>query len=181
MILVGSISSASYSSDRKSDPSNPFHSDYLSLEIAGHYPVAHTQRRLSPYQNSWYLAYNHFLNQSWNVGLSVGFKSFLRKDNGQELAFFSVSNHSLYIIRLYHPTYLMVGSKIQYLTPNEKAGFPINKSPDFETEIAVAATLQLAHTQGPIIYTFRIDRWRGTKTNRFHGFEVAMGVNYYLN
>ena len=179
-LIAISLASTGQSRERIADPLNPFHRDYVTLEVASHFPVSHSQEFLSPNKSTWYLGYNHFLSRHWNVGISVGFKSFLRNDTGKELALLSISNQSLYVIRLYHPTYLMLGTKLLYLTPNEKSRLPIIKEPDFETEIGVAGVAQITHLDGALLYSFRVDRWRGTKTNKFHGFELALGISYYL-
>ncbi|WP_132321559.1 hypothetical protein [Pseudobacteriovorax antillogorgiicola] len=164
----------------KPDPLNPFDKDYVTLELAGNFPIARSQELFSPYKKTWFLGYDHYLNRHWNVGISLGFKSYYRDALNKELALLSVSNHSLYVIRLYHPTYLMLGTKFIYMTPNEKSRFPLVKEPDFETEIGVGVAARLAHIQGPFVYSLRIDRWRGTKTNKLHGFEVAVGISYRL-
>ena len=180
-LSISSLAFASKNSSPLDDPLNPFGKDYLSLELAGNYPIANSQKYFSPNKRTWLLGYSHFLSRHWNVGLSLGFKSLYRDQINKELALLSVSNQSLYVIRLFHPTYLMLGTKLIYLIPNEEAGFPLAKEADFETEIGAGAVLQLSHMSGPIIYQIRVDRWRGTKTNRLHGFELAMGISYQVN
>ena len=181
LIIIFVITNTSVFGDtKKVDPINPFSKNYVSLEVAGNFPISRSQNLFSPHKKTWILGYSHFLNRKWNVSISLGFKSLYRNSENQELALLSLSNHSLYVVRLYHPTYLMVGTKLIYMTPNEKSRFPLVKEPDFETEIGVGAVAQLVHFQGPFLYSLRIDRWRGTKTNRLHGFEVAFGVSYRL-
>ena len=162
------------------DDINPFYKDYVSLEFVKNYPISKAQDQFAPNKKTWLLGYTHFLSREWSVGISAGFKSLLREELGKELALLSFSNHSHYVIRLYHPTYLMIGTKLTYMTPNEQSKLPLIKDPDFETEVGVGVSAQLAHKWGPTLITFRIDRWRGTKTNRLHGFEVAVGLSHRL-
>lgn len=165
----------------ESDPINPFSKDYISLEYVKNYPTSKGQEQFSPFRKTLFLGYQHFLNQQWNVGITLGFKSFSKSALEGELALLSFSNHSYYVIRIHHPTYLMLGTKLIYMTPNEQSNLPLSKDADFETEVGIGISAQLTQVIGSYLLTLRADRWRGTKTNKLHGFELALGLSLHFN
>lgn len=157
-----------------------FRKDYLTIELVGNYPVSPKKDLFSPNKRTWFLGYGHLLNEDWYVGINIGFKSLLEKESGQELALLTVSNQSMYVIRLFHPAYLMIGTKLIYMAPTKSSSFPLTKQASYETEIGAGMIAQLAYFSGQYVYHIRMDRWRGTKTNKLHGFEVAVGISYGL-
>ena len=67
------------------------------------------------------------------------------------------------------------------MIPTQKSRFPVLKDPEFQTEIGISLSMVYLYVLNDK-YTFlaRLDRWRGTKTNKFHGFEAALGFQYHL-
>ncbi|MFW7382084.1 MAG: hypothetical protein ACOH5I_24980 [Oligoflexus sp.] len=133
--------------------------------------------RFRPYQRTLGLTYSRVLNSEWVVGVSGHFKSMRRKDIDREFALLSFSNQAQYIVRLHHPLYLLFGGKWLYMVASQRARFPLVKDPDFETEIGAGLTASFAYILAEDwLLSFRLDRWRGTDTNRLHGFEVGLGL-----
>lgn len=160
------------------DESNTvFAKQYLWLEAPENFPVQNSTGRFSSYRKTPGITYLHRLSPDWLVGLSLSFKSLRKQPEDREFAFASTANIAQYVIRLYHPFYLLVGGKWLYMLPLQHARFPLVKDPEYEIEFGAAVTSSLIYRPSPKwFFSFRIDRWRGTKTNRFHGFETAIGI-----
>jgi hypothetical protein len=176
-LILFHSSSFAETSEISNQPVNPFQSDYILVEALSNFPVGPALDRFRPYRRTPGVTYRHVLNRDWIVGVSLGFKSFRRKDIDREFALLSVSNQAQYVMRLYHPAYLLIGPKWLYLLASQRARFPLVRDPDYETEIGAGLTTSFAYIVGKEwLLTLRFDRWRGTKTNRLHGFEVALGL-----
>ena len=163
-------------------------SNSLTYEWTKNSPIFHSQDRLEGKYTTYAFGFRHHLNPHWSVGVSVNFRSFWKKSQdvtseipAQELSFLSFNHETHYIIRLYHPSYLLVGPKFHYMIPSQKSRFPVLKDPEFQTEISTSISLVYLHVlDGRYTFTARIDRWRGTKTNKFHAVESAVGLQYHL-
>ena len=121
------------------------------------------------------------LSENWFTGISSNFKFF--QDNSFEghVPIFSLSQEFDYLIPIYRPLYLLLGYRTIYLLPTRIANFPLQRNPDHELEIGFGATLGLwAQTGKKIGLGCEINRWRGTKTNKFHGFEVSLYLSHTL-
>ncbi len=67
------------------------------------------------------------------------------------------------------------------MLPVQHAYFPIERDPDYQTEIGAGITAVLAlEITEEYLLSARIQRWRGTKTDKFHAFETAIGFNRRL-
>ena len=161
--------------------SNQTKSGYFTFELTKNSPTIHTKAMLKGRHATYYFGYRNLVSDTWMMGLGFNYKSFSRIKTNEELSFLTLQHESFRIIRLYHPLYLLIGPRILYLMPTRQSTLPVNRDPDFETEIGAGMTVML---QGKIdqkhLFTVRVDRWRGTKTNKFHGYEVAMGINRKL-
>jgi hypothetical protein len=164
---------------------NPFEKTYLTLELARNFPVSFTQNRFDPGRYSPVLGYRHDLDESWLMGIGGQFKVLKRRDHADtptdRVALLTVYHETLYAIRLDHPTYLLIGPKLMYLLPANAGRFPVQRADEFQSEIGGALSMTLAHVvDGRYMVTARVDRWRGTRTMRFHGVEVAAGISWAL-
>ena len=159
---------------------NAFQEDYLTAEFAANYPAGNGREYFRTGLRRFQIGYTHLLNDQWGVGLSIGYKSLFRKDIDRELGLLSITNESFYITRLYHPVYLLTGTKIIYMAPNQRSKLPPLREPDYEVELGVGFSAKLTILDESWMYWLRLDRWRGTKTNRLHGFETAIGASYAL-
>jgi len=162
-------------------PVNPFQKEYLLVESIANFPISQSLENFRPYQRTLGITYTHVLGSEWIVGVSSQFKSMRRKDIDREFALLSFSNQAQYVIRLHHPFYLLVGGKWLYMVASQRARFPLIKDPNFETEIGAGLTASFNYIlKEDWLLSLRLDRWRGTNTNRLHGFEVAMGLGRSL-
>lgn len=162
-------------------PLNVFKSNYIGLETINNRPYAHTARHLKALGSNYGIHFRHNLDVNWTTGLSMNFKSFFDKDQNSALSFLTLASESLYIVRIYHPLYLQVGPKVLYLLPSRTRNIPIEKVPNVETEIGAALSTNLTLVVNKhLLINGRVDRWRGTKTNRYHGFEAALGIESAL-
>ena len=158
-----------------------FRKDYATLEITKNNTLAQTQAKIAGGAGTYYLGFRHSLSDAWLMGIGVHFKDFVNQADGTGLAFFTITHEAYHLIRLYHPTYLMVGPKILYMLPTQNAGYPLKREPDRSAEIGVAFSIGLLRQVTPRMFvSMRVDRWRGTKTNHYHGTEVAAGMTYSL-
>ncbi len=158
---------------------NAFSSRYFLLGFANNYPVSFSQNSFISGGFHPVFGYRYNMEGKWFLGVNGNFKMFKISETGRALALFSINHESLYIIRLYHPIYILLGPKIQYLLPLKAASFPFQKDPNYEAEIGAAFSLLVGKIISDKIWIdLRIDRWRGTGTMKFHGVEVALEVNY---
>lgn len=163
-------------------PDNPFQRQYLFIESASNFPISQSLDRFRPYQRTLGLSYSHVLSSDWIVGVSGQFKSMRRKDIDREFALLTFSNQAQYIVRIHHPLYLLIGGKWLYMVASQRARFPLVKDPDFETELGAGLTATFAYILAEDwIVSARLDRWRGTTTNRLHGIEAAIGLGRTFN
>jgi hypothetical protein len=168
---------------------NPYAKDYLSLGIVRNYPASFSQNTLKSGYYHPYFAYQHNLNRSWLVGVGFQFKVLRKQDHilsetatNNLLAFWSLTHETYYSLRLHHPHYLLLGPKLLYLLPAQRAKFPILRDGEFATEFGIAFSLKLVHILfDKSTIAFRIDRWRGTKSQKFHGLEVGFDYGYALD
>ncbi len=158
-----------------------FKDNYLTIEAVKNVPVSHTQNRFESRYTTIAAGYRHALMQDWMMGLSANLKSLKEADTSADLSFLALSHEATRIFRIYHPDYLLLGPKIMYLFPMNKTRLPLVKHPDIATEVGVGLTASLVHQINPDTYLqLRLDRWRGTKTNKFHGIETAIGFGFSL-
>lgn len=166
---------------------NPFFKSYLSLEIARNYPVSFAQNRYDPGEYHPVLAYRHNLDSDWFMGVGGQFKILRRIDlpdevePSRDLALLTLTHEALYVLRLDHPTYLLVGTKLHYFLPALTATLPLTRDDEMTTEIGAGLSTTLARIlSGGGLVTLRADRWRGTRSLKLHGVEVALGYSHPL-
>jgi hypothetical protein len=169
---------------------NPFRKTYLSVEMARNYPMAFTQNRYEPGRFFPAFAYLHDLDENWLMGLGAQFKILNKKEldpadvpegesNSGFLGLWTVSHQTMYVVRLNHPTYVLVGPKILYLLPTRSAKLPLQREPSLSSEIGGALSIGLTRVvRDHFLLTMRAERWRGTRTMKLHGFEIAFGIAY---
>lgn len=161
---------------------NAFPSRYIVLGMTNNYPVSFSQNNFISGGSHPLIGYRYNLEGEWLLGVSTQFKMFKIKETNRALAFFTINHESLYIVRLYHPNYIMIGPKFQYLLPLQAARFPFQKDDKHEYELGAAASLLVGRIFSDHWFVnVRIDRWRGTGSMKFHGVEVALELNYSLS
>lgn len=157
---------------------NPLKSSYFVFDLTKNDPTIHTQEQLEGRHATYYFGYRNQVASSWMMGLGFNYKSFSYREDKTELSFLSIQHEAYYLIRLYHPTFLMIGPNLLFLLPTQRSHLPVLKEPDFESEIGAGFSLTLATLiQDKYLFSIRIGRWRGTRTNKFHALETAAGVS----
>ena len=160
---------------------NPFSPNYLYVSVLKNTPILQTADTRQGGYLTYLFGYRHNLDGTWIMGLSLSFKSFKDIGTDNEICYFTFAHEALYIIRLYHPFYLLTGLKFLYLYPTLQTTLPLARNTALDSEVGAAATLILArHIDPKNLITIELNRWRGTKTNNVHGTEVAIGLNRSL-
>ena len=171
---------------RQEEEMTPFRKSYWAIELTRNFPASYSQNLFSPGGYFPTIRYLHNLDANWMMGVGGGFKMLNRRPEtagaqltakfGPTLAILTLSHETLYVVRLYHPTYLLLGPRLLYMLPTTAARLPFQRDPYYASEIGGAFTAQLVRLVGERgMLTFRVGRWRGTKTTRLQGFEAAIG------
>jgi hypothetical protein len=178
-------SSAAASMDAFDQAINPFRKTYLTVEITRNFPAGYTERTMVPGTAEPAFTYIHDLDRHWLMGLGVQFKVLAQRDQddlpraSQWLALLTLSHEVLYALRLSHPIYFLAGPKLLYMVPAKSGKLPLQRDTNYEMEIGAALTTQFAYLiDDRHMLSLRLDRWRGTKTQRLNGTEVALGVSW---
>lgn len=167
---------------------DPLEEEYLFVEIARNFPQSFSLRNFKAGGYHPIIGYRYNLMGHWMMGLGVQFKNFERKkpkttnsdqkpeDQSRNFAIWTVYHEGLYLIRLDHPTYLLIGPKILYLLPSKAAALPLERDDAYSVEIGGSISGSLVRILSNKSYvSLRMDRWRGTKTNKIHGIEISLG------
>lgn len=174
-----------FAEDLKRLPEDPFAAHYVHFELSRNFPVNKSQESFDPGPYHPAFTYLHNLNGTWVMGLGGQYKILNKKSHpnneSDQVALFTLTHEAMASWRLYHPAYLLVGPKLFYMFPSRLAKLPMQKDPNFETEIGAALSVMVAYTFiDKSLFTVRLDRWRGTKTTRFQGIEASFGFAYAL-
>jgi len=167
--------------EESSSETHKYFGNYLSFEFTKNQPVSKTQKSFKTGDNTFFVGFRHTLKNNWLMGVHGGYKQLLYKNSDKELNIFSVQQESLYLIRVNHPLYVAIGPKIYYLLPTIGRRIPPEREKEFNREVGAAASISLHYIMsGRFIFSLRVDRWRGVNSNRFHGTETAIGINYRI-
>ncbi len=152
--------------------------DYIFVLANQDVPIGPSTIELKRGEAGYGIDYHHHLAEDWIVGVGYRLKSMTRK-SGKTLSFMSFTNHTQRVFRLFHPLYLLMGTEWSYLMPTLETSIPPIKDPEYETEIAVGLNGALWWYLSPrVLLELRTTRWRGTKTNRLHGWQSDIGLGY---
>ena len=161
----------------KDDRLRPFRAAYVSLVSARNAPASFSEERFDQGLTTPALFYRHFLDDRWMMTVGGGFKSLYYESRQSMLPILSITHEAGWVLRLYHPTYLVVGPKMLYMVPASKVGLPLQRDEELGAEFGVGVGLSILHAVSRTwIVHAGIDRWRGTVTNIFHGIEVTAGA-----
>ena len=123
------------------------------------------------------LAYYYGMADDWYVGLSIDIRSFKEKKLGKDVPLLTLSQDSLYKIRIYHPFYLLAGGSLHYLYPLKDSSFPVKKQTLYRTEVGCGLNLGFLYMLSSNISLHSlVEWWRGIQTSNFFGARVAFGV-----
>ena len=159
-----------------------FSKHYYGLGLGKNFPEGKSRRLFKPGFYQPIIYYKYSLLDSWMMGMSAQFKVLKKKEDNQTSGILSIAQQSMYIVRLYHPTYLQFGAKILYLLPARRAGFPVQRDPKFTIEVGVSGSIILSTIvfDRAILNVF-VDIWRGTKTSRFQAIESGLSIDFAFN
>jgi hypothetical protein len=159
-----------------------FSSDYLALGIARNFPADLSKETFERGYLHPVLSYHHVSSDRWMNGIGVQFKMLRYKDDKRNLAILTISQESLIIVRLHHPSYLLLGSKLFYLYPAQRSSLPLQSDPKLGLEIGIGLSAGFLYTFAEKwTLSFYVDRWRGTKTRKIQGLETGARILYHLN
>ena len=167
-----------------------FDNNFISLRLARNFPMQRSQKYLGPGYFHPQLFYTHNIDNEFLMGVGLGFKSLRRQptgdpetdaEEGQELAVLAFSHNSQYVLRLYHPHYLLFGAHMFYLFPSRKAFVPLKRSLEFESEIAAGVSVTFLHRFNHLwLGSLGVQWWRGTKTTRMQAIEAYGELIYEI-
>ena len=173
--------SAACANEFSDSDTHGYHDNYLSLEWVRNHAFSDMQTEFSSGDVTMQFGFHHALKGHWMVGLTTGFKTLKNRESGDLLSILSFAQESLYIVRLYHPNYLLIGPKVMYLQPTKNRKIPPNRSVEFKREIGLGISAALQHiVSRRIIIGFRYDRWRGVDTDKLQAYETGVSVVYSL-
>lgn len=163
-------------------PPNSLQRHYFQLELVRQNPLQKAATFLKPGRPTLLYGYHYNLHNEWLMGLSFTFRSFTVMDTNKDFALASLNHEALRIIRIYQSVFGLVGPKISYLIPSQSMKVPIQRDENYKLEIGVGAVFSLIYVMNSNWYlAARTERWRGTATNTFHGFEHGFSVNINLD
>lgn len=155
-----------------------FSDSYLSLFSTKNSIVIPGDEDISTNKAHWQLGYRYFYRADWLLGVGGGYKIFKHKPLNEKFAMFTLYQEANRLIRLFHPHYLFLGFRLLYMLPVQKAMFPMKKFEPYQQEAGIgincAYTVIISDTS---FLDFRLERWRGTNTMKFHGLEMSVGYN----
>ncbi len=164
--------------DRKETLPTDYPDDYIFAQMTRDKPAQPNKDELRAGRLSYGVSYSRHFGDYWIAGMGYRVKSFIRKDD-QALSLLTFSNHTRRIFRLYHPLYALIGTEWAYVIPTSRISLPLVKDPDYSTDISVGLSTSLWLFITPHFpLEFHVLRWRGTKTNRLHGWESTLSLGY---
>lgn len=166
---------------------DPFANDYIFLEIGRNDPQAFTMGQFKAGGYHPMVGYRFNLAGEWLMGVGGQFKNFQRRElpgvtiDNRNLALWTLYHEGLYVVRLDHPTYFLIGPKFLYLLPAKAASLPLVKDDSYNVEIGGALSASLVRIlENRSFLSLRVDRWRGTKTMKLQGLEFSLGYGWPL-
>lgn len=155
----------------------PFEKNHIIVEGIRNYPASFSEEKFNPGGLNYLFGFRHLSQNRWMMSVGVGFKTLFREDT-QILPILTFNHEAGYVIRLQHPTYLLLGPKLLYLLPTSDTAIPLQRDPDFSAEIGVGVSGTFIHfISRRAALQLRFERWRGTGSMLFHGIELAFGAS----
>ncbi len=156
---------------------------YLGASYSKSNPVSFSESYYQASIPSSNIQYRHTMGDEWIISLSAGFKPFkdLEENNPREevLPFFTFTQDSVRLFRIYHPTWAGAGFRIMQLIGAEKASIPYVRDPKNPPQVGAGMTMGLYHhaTDNMMLH-IEFSRWRSTAHNRLHAAELGFGFSY---
>lgn len=112
------------------------------------------------------------------VSVSTGFKT-LHKFDQTETNYFSVTQKSLRLFRIYHPAWFGIGAEGLYMVGAERPTLPYVRDKVVPPDFGVGVSASILYLVSPrLLVHADIARWRGTTTNKLHVIDVSLGINH---
>ena len=185
--MIAVLAPAAQAASSGSTEPNPFRKTYVQLGFARNVPEGRTQSTLAPGTMQPFFAYMHNVNAQWMMSLGAGLKTFDRPvaeapPPSKTLAIWTLSHTTYYVLRLSHPTYLLVGPKLLYLLPTLAGKPPPQRDHIFDSEIGAGLSTELIQGMSDRwCLSLHCERWRGVKTSQLAGFEVSISAMVALD
>lgn len=162
--------------------SNPFRKTYLSLEFGRNFPLSFSQNHYKTGPIHPILGYRYVLDEYWLMGVGAQTRIFERRDmtDSRELALWSIYHEASLVLRLDYPVYFLIGPKLIYMVPGKSGKIPLQRDELLGVEFGASLAGTLAWVAGDRLWTVRLERWRGTTTQKLHGLEIAGGISVFL-
>ncbi len=152
-------------------------STYFFLGTARSIPALGTKNKFKKGPAHPSFGFLHAISDHWGIGLTAGFKILRDKETNAELPIAGFNQETHYFTRIYHPLYFMTSGKFSYLLPAESAVVPFRRERNYDTEVGVGMSVGVAFFPSPALGLYSYwERWRGTKTMKFHGLESGFRV-----
>ena len=149
--------------------------DSYGLGLARNYPQSLSRGEL---ESGYYHPSFHFYHQmqdNWVMELAIQFRILYRSSDKDDLALWSLSHFTSKRFRLSYPLFFEAGVAVSYLLPAEKAMIPLRRHGDFEAEVGTGLQIGLLYKASRNTFNaIRIERWRGTATQTFHGLQTSL-------
>ena len=153
-----------------------FAPSYLSLIFNQNRPWSYGERTWSDGGASWGAEYRFFYKDKWTLSLAGTFKD-LKDQEGNDAPYFTISQESSRLARVYHPFYLSAGGKLNYLVPVRKIVIPYER--DQSRAIDTGATLCVSAVyiaKDGVVVQLSAGRWRSLSTLKSQGFELSLSA-----
>ena len=120
--------------------------------------------------------------QPWMVSASIGYKNLTESRTNERIYLFTYVQESLYIVRVTHPVYLLLGPELMYIAPSFGVRIPPKNNPSYKKQFAVGAAAKFAimSASGSHFFTLGIDHWRGVQNREFYATSFLFGLYYSL-
>ena len=153
----------------------------LSIGFARNAPMNDSVKNLEHEQWHPTLGVRFQDQSSWTLGFQGQFIFFYDKEKQEKLALFTVSQESIYKIRLYYPYFAILGFKLKYFIPCEKGIFPLKKRVDIRNQFGTGLLLGFnKEINKKFSAQLNLERWRSVNSSSFHGLEFSTGINYKI-
>ena len=163
------------------NPPSSFKNQYAFLGINRNFPISRSLSQLEPSIIHPHIGYGHILTDQWFLNIQLGFRFIQTRPElvtnpmeDRKIAFLTIGQESLSIFRISRPIYMLTGPSLLYILPTRKGMIPMDRKQDYLIEIGAGWSMWFAYIQDYWLSAIRIERWRGTYTNRIHAMQVSL-------
>jgi hypothetical protein len=165
-------------------------SNSLQLGISKSYPQFYLEEHYEKGSHEIDLAYS-FQKNPWRLETGTGHYSLRQKldephctpncENLIPITYWQIGQSFLYQLKNFHPLQVELGFGYHYMTPIYQR-LPPKKERSLPQELGGSIQLHLHYNVSENFHIyFKTVRWRGTKSQRFHGLTCTLGVSIPLS